>query len=105
MGKSNPKNPNLPITSGNLKKEIPNLIAALAREMGVENIDPKMLETSDSLYALMGFDHTKTLSLSQSIEAHFNVVGMVGGGRMVTVGNALDFAKEMIMDADIELEE
>jgi hypothetical protein len=29
----------------------------------------------------------------------------VGGDRMVTVGNALDFAEEMIMDADIEWEE
>ena len=71
----------------------------------MENIDPKMLKTMDSLYALMGFDQTKTLSLSKSIQAQFNVIDMVGGDRMVTVGNALKFAKEMIMDADIESEE
>ena len=105
LGKSNPKNPNLPITLDNFQTEVPNLIAALARELGVENIDPKTLKSSDSLYALMGFDHTKTLSLSKSIQAQFNVIGMVGGDRMVTVGNALDFAEEMIMDADIEWEE
>ena len=105
LGKSNPKNPNMPITLDNFNKEIPNLIAAIARELGVENIDPKTLKSSDSLYALMGFDHTLTLSLSQSIGAQFNVISMVGGDRMVTVGNALDFAEEMIMDADIEWEE
>jgi len=105
LGKSNPKDPNLPITLDNFQTEVPNLIAALARELGVENIDPKTLKSSDSLYALMGFDHTKTLSLSKSIQAQFNVIGMVGGDRMVTVGNALDFAEEMIMDADIEWEE
>ena len=53
----------------------------------------------------MGFDHAKTLSLSKSIQAQFNVIGKVGGDRMVTVGNALNFAEEMIMDADVELEE
>ena len=105
LGKSNPKDPNLPITLNNFKTEVPNLIAALARELGVENIDPKTLKSSDSLYALMGFDHTKTLSLSKSIQAQFNIIGMVGGDRMVTVENALDFAEEMIMDADVEWEE
>ena len=103
--KSNPEDPNLPITFDNLKTEVPKLIAALARELGVENIDPKKLKSSDTLYALMGFDHTKTLSLSKSIQAQFNVIGMVGGDRMVTVGNALNFAEEMIMDADVEWEE
>ena len=105
LGKSNPKDPNLPITLDNFQTEVPNLIAALARELGVENIAPKTLKPSDSLYALMGFDHTKTLSLSKSMQAQFNIIGMVGGDRMVTVGNALDFAEEMIMDADIEWEE
>jgi len=105
LGKSNPKDPNLPITLNSFKTEVPNLIAALARELGVENIDPKTLKSSDSLYALMGFDHTKTLSLSKSIQAQFNIIGMVGGDRMVTVGNALDFVEEMIMDDDIEWEE
>ena len=95
----------MPITLDNFQTEVPNLIAALARELGVENIDPKMLESKDSLYALMEFDQTKTLSLSKSIQAQFNVIGMVGGDRMVTVGNALKFAEEMIMDADIEWEE
>ena len=104
LGKSNPKDPNLPITLDNLKTEVPKLIAALARELGVENIDPKKLKSSDTLYALMGFDHTKTLSLSKSIQAQFNVIGKVGGDRMVTVGNALNFAEEMIMDADVEWE-
>ena len=105
LGQANPKDPNLPITLDNFQTEVPNLIAALARELGVENIDPKMLESKDSLYALMEFDQTKTLSLSKSIQAQFNVIGMVGGDRMVTVGNALKFAEEMIMDADIEWEE
>ena len=105
LGKSNPEDPNLPLTLDNLKTEVPKLIAALARELGVENIDPKKLKSSDTLYALMDFDHTKTLSLSKSIQAQFNVIGMVGGDRMVTVGNALKFAEEMIMDADVELEE
>ena len=105
LGKSKPKDPNLPITLDNFRTEVPNLIAALARELGVGTIDPEKLQSSDSLYALMGFDHTKTLSLSKSIQAQFNVIGMLGGDRMVTVGNALDFAEEMIMDADIEWEE
>ena len=105
LGKSNPKDPNLPITLDNLKTEVPKLIAALAREFGIESIDAKKLKSSDTLYALMGFDHTKTLSLSKSIQAQFNVIGMVGGDRMVTVGNALNFAEEMIMDANVEWEE
>ena len=93
LGEIEPEDPNLPITFDNLKTEVPKLIAALARELGVENIDPKKLKSSDTLYALMGFDHTKTLSLSKSIQAQFNVIGKVGGDRMVTVGNALNFAR------------
>ena len=53
LGKSNPEDPNLPLTLDNLKTEVPKLIAALARELGVENIDPKKLKSSDTLYALM----------------------------------------------------
>jgi hypothetical protein len=41
----------------------------------------------------MGFDDTLALSLEKSITAHFDIIG--GAGRIITVENAISFAREM----------
>ena len=82
------------ITANNATVGVPLLIAAIAKVLGVKNLNPGQLQRSDNLYALMGFDDTLTRSLVLSIMGHFNVLGVIGGDRMVTVGNAIDFAIE-----------
>ena len=42
----------------------------------------------------MGFDDTLTKSLVLSIKGHFNVLYIVGANEIVTVGNAIDFARD-----------
>ena len=68
----------------------------MARELGVKCVDPKKLGHGQSLYALMGFDHRLTTSLTQSLSMQFGVMSMIGGERMVTVENALVFAEDFI---------
>ncbi len=84
------------ITPDNVETEVPVLIAALAKALGVQRLDPSLLQTGDSLYALMGFDDTLTRSLTASLSAHFDVLAVVGGTRMVTVGDAIEFARDTL---------
>ena len=85
-----------PITQENAPQEVPVLIAALAKALGVKYIDPASLKSGDSLYALMGFDERLTQSLSGSIRMHFDVLSVVGGPGMFTVGDAITFAQEIL---------
>ena len=94
--KQKPDLPRLSFNTENYQTETLSLIAALAHELGVKKIDPNKLERRTSLYALMGFNHTKTLSLTQSIKATFDVLAEYGGYEMITVGNALDFVQERL---------
>ena len=82
------------ITEENAEKQTPILIAGIANALGVTGLDPKKLRSGDSLYALMGFDDVLTKSLVLSIKSHFNVLYIVGANEIVTVGNAVDFARE-----------
>jgi len=80
----------------NVKTQVPVLISLLANELGVKDLCPKKLKASDSLHALLGFNSDLTNSLVASLMAHFDVLHVVGASRMVTVGNAIDFAQEII---------
>jgi hypothetical protein len=85
-----------PITLENAAQEVPVLIAALAKALGVKHLNPAALKLGDSLYALMGFDENLTLSLAGSIRMHFDVLTVVGGPGMFTVGDAITFAQEVL---------
>jgi hypothetical protein len=85
-----------PITADNAGTEVPVLIAAIAKALGVKRLDPQAMQPTDSLYALMGFDDALTRSLTLSISGHFNVLAVLGGPRMVTVGDAIVFAREIL---------
>ena len=85
-----------PITLDNAAQEVPVLIAALAKALGVKHLDPAALKPGDSLYALMGFDENLTLSLAGSIRMHFDVLTIVGGPGMFTVGDAITFAQDIL---------
>lgn len=85
-----------PITPDNASTEVPVLIAALAKALGVKRLDPRALEPADALYALMGFDERLTRSLTGSIGLHFDVLGVVGGPPMITVGDAIEFARDIL---------
>jgi hypothetical protein len=85
-----------PITLNNVAQEVPVLIAALAKALGVKHLDPTTLRPGDSLYALMGFDEKLTLSLTGSIRMHFDVLTVVGGPGMFTVGDAIAFAQDLL---------
>ena len=85
-----------PITLDNVAQEVPVLIAALAKALGVKHLDPTTLGPGDSLYALMGFDEKLTLSLTGSIRIHFDVLTVVGGPGMFTVGDAIAFAQDLL---------
>jgi hypothetical protein len=98
------ENPELHIEPDQIEQKVPQLIAAMARELGVKCVDPKKLDHGQSLYALMGLDHRLTLSLTQSLSMQFGVMSMIGGERMVTVGNAIEFA-EMFIDGQDGMDE
>ena len=85
-----------PITLNNVAQEVPVLIAALAKALGVKHLDPTTLRPGDSLYALMGFDEKLTLSLTGSIRMHFGVLHVVGGPGMFTVDDAITFAQDIL---------
>lgn len=78
------------------------LIAALAKLLGVKYLDPATFKNGDSLYALMGFDEKLTRSLIGSIRMHFDVLSVIGGPNMLTVGDAISFAKEVLESRDEE---
>jgi hypothetical protein len=84
------------ITLDNADQEVLVLIAALAKLLGVKYLDPAALQHGDSLYALMGFDETLTRSLTGSIRMHFDVLSVIGGPPMLTVGDAISFAREIL---------
>ncbi len=84
------------ITLENAEQEVPVLIAALAKALGVKHLDPTALQPGDSLYALMGFDEKLTRSLAGSLRLHFDVLTVVGGPGMFTVGDAIAFAREIL---------
>lgn len=84
------------ITPSNAAQEVPVLIAALAKALGVKHLNPGTLEPGDSLYALMGFDEMLTRSLAGSIRVHFDVLTVIGGPAMFTVGDAISFAQEIL---------
>ncbi len=90
-----------PITLANVAREVPVLIAALAKVLGVKRLDPTALQAGDSLYALMGFDESLTRSLVRSIQMHFDVLHVVGGPSMVTVGDAIAFAQEILESREL----
>lgn len=84
------------ITLDNVEQEVPVLIAALAKLLGVKYLDPDAFKSGDSLYALMGFDESRTRSLIGSIRMHFDVLSVIGGPDILTVGNAISFAQEVL---------
>jgi hypothetical protein len=88
------------ITLGNVEQEVPVLIAALAKLLGVKYLDPAALKLGDSLYGLMGFDEKLTRSLIGSIRMHFDVLSVIGGPSMLTVGDAISFAYEILESRD-----
>lgn len=90
------------ITPDNAAQEVPVLIAALAKALGVKHLDPAALAPGDSLYALMGFDEKLTQSLAGSIRLHFDVLAVVGGTGMFTVGDAIAFAQETLESREVD---
>lgn len=90
------------ITPDNAAQEVPVLIAALAKALGVKHLDPAALAPGDSLYALMGFDEKLTQSLAGSIRMHFDVLAVVGGTGMFTVGDAIAFAQETLESREVD---
>ena len=72
------------------------MVGGIAYALGVKHISPKKLKRTDNLYALMGFDDKLTLSLVQSIKVSVDVMEVIGGPSMFTVGDAIDFATEIL---------
>ena len=89
---------NVPVvTPKNTATSVPILIACFAKALGYGHLDPKKLKRNDSLLALMGYDLALTASLKASFSLHFNIISSIGGERLLTVGNCMDFA-EMFAD-------
>jgi len=94
VGKSPFKGKLEAITPDNAGRQVPILIAQVAEVLGVQGLDPRKLRSEDHLHALMGYDRSLTQSLIVSITNHFGILSVSGGPRMVTVGNAVEFAQE-----------
>ena len=89
---------NVPVvTPKNTATSVPILIACFAKALGYGHLDPKKLKRNDSLLALMGYDLALTASLKASFSLHFKIISSIGGERLLTVGNCMDFA-EMFAD-------
>lgn len=84
------------LTSKNASKFVPFMVGGIAYALGVKHISPKKLKRTDNLYALMGFDDKLTHSLVQSIKVSVDVIEIIGGPGMFTVGDAIDFAVETL---------
>jgi hypothetical protein len=84
------------ITLKNARKQVPMLIGGIANALGVHHVSPSKLKRDDSLYALMGFDDRLTRSLVQSFKVSIDVIEMIGGPQIYTVGDAIDFACEIV---------
>ena len=98
QGSESPRMPKMPLTPDTVETEARVMIAAMSKALGTDCIDPTKLEISDSLLALAGFDHVMALSIEKSIFAHFDI--LAGGGRLLTVGDAIRFAKDELEMAD-----
>lgn len=72
------------------------MIGGIAYKLGIKHISPKKIKRTDNLYALMGFDDKLTHSLVQSIKVSVNVLAVVGGPAIFTVGDAIDFVRETL---------
>lgn len=81
------------VTAKNVSTSVPVLLACFANALGYGYLDPQKLKRNDSLLTLMGYDPTLTASLKGSFSLHFNVVSSIGGERLLTVGNCIDFAE------------
>jgi hypothetical protein len=84
------------ITSKNSPKHVPHMVGGIAYALGVKHISPKKLKRTDNLYALMGFDDMLTFSLVQSIKVSVDVITVIGGPAIFTVGDAIDFVCETL---------
>jgi len=84
------------LTSKNARKYVPFMVGGIANALGVKQLSPKKLKRTDNLYALMGFDDKLTHSLVQSIKVSLDVMEVIGGPTMFTLGDAIDFACETL---------
>lgn len=84
------------ITSKNSSKHVPYMVGGIAYALGVKHISPKKLKRTDNLYALMGCDDKLTFSLVQSIKVSVDVITVIGGPAIFTVGDAIDFVCETL---------
>lgn len=84
------------LTSKNSVKYLPYMMSGIANALGVKHLSPKKLKRTDNLYALMGFDDILTYSLVQSIKVSIDVIEVIGGPSIFTVGDAIDFACETL---------
>jgi hypothetical protein len=72
------------------------MVGGIANALGVKHPSTKKLKRTDNLYALMGFDDKLTHSLVQSIKVSVDVMEVIGGPTMFTLGDAIDFACETL---------
>jgi hypothetical protein len=84
------------ITLKNVKTQSLIVIAKLLDALEVKNVSPKKLKRTDSLFALSKYDDLICKSLIQSFKMHFDVIEMIGGPNIITVGDAVDFATDII---------
>jgi hypothetical protein len=84
------------LTSKNARKYVPFMVGGIANALGVKQLSPKKLKRTDNLYALMRFDDKLTHSLVQSIKVSVDVMEVLGGPTMFTLGDAIDFACETL---------
>ena len=84
------------ISIGNVRKEVPILLAKILDALGIKNIAPTKLKKSDNLYALCGYHNQICLSLVRSFMLHLDVLMVMGDNDIVTVGDAIDFAKDTL---------
>ena len=84
------------ITPENIKPEAPVVIAKLLDALGVKKVAPEKIKRNDSLYALSGYQDNICKSLVQSFKIHFDTITVIGGPDMITVGDAIDFATEIL---------
>lgn len=84
------------ISAKNAHKEVPILIAKILDALGIKNIVPRKLKRSDNLYALCGYHNQICLSLVRSLMIHFDVLMVVGDNEIITIGDAIDFARDTL---------
>lgn len=85
-----------PIAKRNVVTQIPLLIARLTNALGILNIDPNKLQAEDDLYALVGHNEKLAVSLQKSIMLHFHIIYSNSDYELLTVGNAINFARDVL---------